>query len=155
MLGIAAGIVMFLTLQGVAILLNSNGVSLESSDTSTTLSDNSSFIMHVVIYFVCVPFIIPFVEELFFRGMVMSVFVNAISNPKTGRILAVVVSSVIFGLVHFQGFSTFTDLFMIVWTGIIGVVGALSVLKFNSIWPAFALHMAYNGITVLLTSLLS
>lgn len=152
-LGLGAGLVMFLALQGVSYLLNNNGFELNSSDTSTTLSANTSVFTHIIIYFICVPFIIPFVEEIFFRGMIMSAFTTAIKNPKTGKILAVVVSSIAFGLAHLQGFSTFTDLFIVIWTAIIAVISSLSVLKFNSIWPAFALHLTYNGITVLLTTL--
>ena len=82
----------------------------------------------------------PFAEELFFRGL--GVRVVAI----WGAWVAIVVTAVIFGLVH-------------------GVLGALPPLVFfglglawirvraASVWPSFVAHASYNGLGILLLAL--
>jgi membrane protease YdiL (CAAX protease family) len=82
----------------------------------------------------------PFAEELFFRGL--GVRVVAI----WGATAAIVVTAVIFGLVH-------------------GVIGALPPLIFfglglawvrvrsASVWPSFVAHAGYNGLGILLLAL--
>lgn len=153
-IGIGVGAVMWLTLQAVSILLNNAGIDLSSSNTSTSLSSVDGF-WRYAIYYLCVPFIIPFVEELFFRGAIIGFTQRGISNEKKGKIIAIIISSVAFGLAHLQGFSSFTDLFIVVWTGLIGLINAILVLKYDSIYPAYATHLTYNGITVLLSAYIS
>lgn len=78
----------------------------------------------------------PFAEELFFRGLgvrVLAVF---------GGLVAVLVSGVVFGLVH----------------GILGAFPPLALfgiglawvrLRSASVWPSFVAHAAYNGLGLL------
>ncbi|MGH3015678.1 MAG: lysostaphin resistance A-like protein [Gaiellaceae bacterium] len=78
----------------------------------------------------------PFAEELFFRGLgvrVLAVF---------GGLAAILVSGVVFGLVH----------------GILGALPPLALfgvglawvrLRSASIWPSFIAHAAYNGLGIL------
>lgn len=78
----------------------------------------------------------PFAEELFFRGLgvrVLAVF---------GGLAAVLVSGVVFGLVH----------------GILGALPPLALfgvglawvrLRSASVWPSFIAHAAYNGLGIL------
>jgi membrane protease YdiL (CAAX protease family) len=78
----------------------------------------------------------PFAEELFFRGVGVRVL------AQYGGLLAILVTGVIFGLVH-------------------GILGALPPLVFfgiglawvrlrsGSVWPAFISHAVYNGLGVL------
>jgi membrane protease YdiL (CAAX protease family) len=78
----------------------------------------------------------PFAEELFFRGLgvrVLAVF---------GGLVAVLVSGVVFGLVH----------------GILGALPPLALfgvglawvrLRSASVWPSFIAHAAYNGLGIL------
>jgi membrane protease YdiL (CAAX protease family) len=82
----------------------------------------------------------PFAEELFFRGL--GVRVVAV----WGTLAAIVVTAVIFGLVH-------------------GLLGALPPLVFfglglawirvraGSVWPSFVTHATYNGLGILLLAL--
>src|SRR5918995_6415624 len=77
----------------------------------------------------------PFAEELFFRGLgvrVLAVF---------GGLAAVLVSGVVFGLVH----------------GILGALPPLALfgvglawvrLRSASVWPSFIAHAAYNGLGI-------
>lgn len=78
----------------------------------------------------------PFAEELFFRGLGVRVLMLY------GGLLAILVSGVIFGLVH----------------GILGALPPLVLfgvglawvrLRSASIWPVFIGHAAYNGLGVL------
>jgi membrane protease YdiL (CAAX protease family) len=78
----------------------------------------------------------PFAEELFFRGLgvrVLAVF---------GGLAAILVSGVVFGLVH----------------GILGALPPLALfgvglawvrLRSASVWPSFIAHAAYNGLGIL------
>ena len=151
-IGVAAGALLWLILQGLAMGLSALGVDISSSETSTTLSSLSGF-WRVLVFFAFVPVVIPFIEELFFRGAVLSFAMRGISGKKAA-VWGIILSSVVFGMVHFQGFSSATDVFIVVWTGVIGAVNAIFALKCKSIYPAFFIHFTYNGITVLLSALM-
>lgn len=79
----------------------------------------------------------PFAEELFFRGLGVRALVPL------GGVAAVVVSGLVFGLVH----------------GILGALPPLVLfgaglawvrLRSASVWPSFIAHSAYNGLGILL-----
>lgn len=74
----------------------------------------------------------PLVEEIFFRGFFMGAF-----DRRFGRATAVIVSSLVFGLVHFQPLQ-FPALVMF------GVVAALLVYRFQRLGPAIFAHVAFN-----------
>lgn len=92
----------------------------------------AAFVLNSVV----VVLLAPFAEELFFRGLgvrVLAVF---------GGLAAILVSGIVFGLVH-------------------GILGALPPLAFfgvglawvrlrsASVWPSFIAHAAYNGLGIL------
>lgn len=144
--GLGVGVVAFGGLQLIAMGFGALGMPIESSNTSMSVTDTVGFERFLVLGLL-VPFIIPFIEELFFRGYILGLFKKTrgrLSAPWVG----ILVSAVFFGLVHFQGFASFTDLFLLVWIGIIGFAYALITSKTGTIWPAVAAHMAYNGITI-------
>lgn len=149
-LGFGIGVSMYFILQFLAIGSAALGFEVGSSDTSVSLGDLGG-VERVILLFIAAPFIVPMVEEIFFRGYTMGFIQDAFKNPKLGAWIGVIFSSVVFGLAHAQGFSSYGDVFLIVWTGIIALVNALLMLKFKSLYPSFALHMGYNGVTVLAT----
>lgn len=151
---IGAGIGIFGLLQLVSIGLNALGIEIGSSDTSVALSEGSAF-GQTLVFWLFVPFIVPFIEEVFFRGLITKMAQSGISDKKKGRIWAIVISTIAFGFAHAQGFSTASDLFAVVWTGLIGLLSAILAIKYDSIWPSYGLHLAYNGITVLAVTLLT
>ena len=73
-------------------------------------------------------------EELFFRGFLMWYIA-----VWTGPVLAVVLSSVLFGFGHI-----YLDIREVPRTGILGVVFALIVLAAGSLWPAMIIHAAVD-----------
>lgn len=128
------------------------GVHLESSDTSTSLASIKGFWFYAV-YLFLVPFIIPFIEETFYRALTIRCIQVGFRGRRKGNIVAVVFASVIFGLAHFQGVGTASDAFVVLWTMLIGLVNALLFLKQDTVWGGYGVHLTYNGITVLLTVL--
>lgn len=148
MAGMRLGGAMWLGLQVIKVIAVFSGVHVDPSTTTSTLASTSG-LWYVFIFLFCVPVLVPFVEELLFRGALSSVFESVLS-PRAASILFVVVSTFWFGLAHFQGAASITDLLVVAWTATIGMVNCLLVLRQKTIWGAFGLHMAHNGITVVL-----
>lgn len=148
MAGMRLGAAMWIGLQVIKFLAVFSGVHVAPSTTTSTLASTSGF-WYAFIFLFCVPVLVPFVEELLFRGALSSVFESVLS-PRVASVLFVVVSTFWFGLAHFQGAASITDLLVVVWTATIGLVNCLLVLRQKTIWGAFGLHMAHNGITVAL-----
>lgn len=89
-----------------------------------------------------VALIAPFVEEFYFRGIVLSWL-----RRKIYVVPAVIVSAAIFALVHFRYLSV-PGIEGWALTGLIGVVGLVNAtlaIRTGSLWPPFAFHAAYNG----------
>lgn len=78
----------------------------------------------------------PFAEELFFRGLGITVLVQY------GALLAILVTGILFGLVH----GIFGALPPLV---LFGIGLAWVRLRADSVWPAFIGHAAFNGLGVL------
>ncbi|MGN7414723.1 lysostaphin resistance A-like protein [Paenibacillus sp. SAF-068] len=87
-----------------------------------------------VIFAICIG--IPLYEELLFRGLLFSTLSN-----KYGTWLSLVISSVIFGLLH-------GDVFLA--TSIFGLVFCCIFYKTKSLLPGILLHMIWNSLSVLL-----
>ena len=148
MVGMKLGAAMWLGLQVIKVLAVFSGIHVDPSTTTSTLASTSG-LWYVFIFLFCVPVLVSFVEELLFRGALSSIFESVLS-PRAASILFVVVSAFWFGLAHFQGAASITDLLVVAWTATIGLVNCLLVLRQKTIWGAFGLHMAHNSITVLL-----
>ena len=148
MVGMKLGAAMWLGLQVIKVLAVFSGVHVDPSTTTSTLASTSG-LWYVFIFLFCVPVLVPFVEELLFRGALSSVFESVLS-PRAASVLFVVASTFWFGLAHFQGAASITDLLVVAWTATIGLVNCLLVLRQKTIWGAFGLHVAHNGITVAL-----
>ena len=153
-LGVLAGAGMWLALQLANYGLVTMGVKMSSSTTAASLSGLTGG-WRVFLWYVATPFIISLLEEMFYRGMILSSFQTGIKNPRLARILGVLFATIWFGLAHAQGFSSASDWFIIIWTGLVGFVNSLLVLKQKHIWGAYGLHATYNGATVLVTTLLA
>ena len=85
----------------------------------------------------------PIVEELFFRGL----FLRAVGR-RFGLPWAVVASSIVFGLLHFQGQGV-ESLFISGVTAIYGALFALLVIRAGGrLGPSIVGHMVVNGVGV-------
>lgn len=145
LIGAGIGTGLFLTLQALALGVNAiapEGGGIESSETSLLLGSATGIELYLILL-VIVPIIVPFVEELFFRGYIF----GFLKDSRAPLWSAFLVSSIYFAILHAQGFSSFGDFFIIAWTGVIALVHAFLVHKYDSIWPAVFSHIFYNLIT--------
>jgi membrane protease YdiL (CAAX protease family) len=95
--------------------------------------------------------IAPFVEEFYFRGLLLSWL-----NRKMFAPLAVLISAALFALLHFRfvshpGAEGWVATAMI---GTVGLVNATLALRSRSLWGPFAVHAGYNATLVSLSALL-
>lgn len=151
-LGAGVGLLLFVGLQGVALGLDALGYGIESSDTSVSIGSLDGPERWLVLFLLS-PIVVPIVEEIFFRGALLNSLRNSSIPGKWATPLAIVLSSILFALVHMQGFSTVSDFVLPVWIAGVAVVNAILMLKFKSVWVAAASHIAYNGITVVIVAI--
>ncbi|WP_020619126.1 CPBP family intramembrane glutamic endopeptidase [Paenibacillus daejeonensis] len=97
-----------------------------------------------IAYLVTFALLVGFVEEVLYRGIILRLLL-----PK-GRLLAVLVSSVLFGVTHLLnavGGQSLTDtLVQVVYAFLIGMVLALLVLKHRALPLAILFHAVHNFI---------
>ncbi len=92
-----------------------------------------------------VALVIPFIEELLFRGVLLRYL-----ERRLGHVLAIVLSSAIFSLMHFaanQGVGNFqllTSLF------VLGCYLGIVYVREASLLASYALHATFNAVTILL-----
>ncbi|MCB0035766.1 MAG: CPBP family intramembrane metalloprotease, partial [Anaerolineales bacterium] len=85
---------------------------------------------------------IPFVEELFFRGVLFRWL-----RQHWSFVPAALISSALFGLFHFEPF-------LIAGTAVLGYASAWTMEKSGSLWAAVMIHGLNNLINVILAYLL-
>ncbi len=88
--------------------------------------------------------VVPVVEELFFRGLVLRALLRvfARAGPVVGVALAAVADGVIFGLAHFE-------LLQLLGLAAFGVVLALMAYKFRRLGPGIFAHGMFNLLAIL------
>ena len=92
----------------------------------------------------------PVVEELFFRGLTFTALQNRYNS-----IVAIVVSSLIFGALHYQPGPAVATIFLLVNLAIFGMILATSRWFFKRTGPGVFAHMAFNltaALAILLTA---
>ncbi len=88
-------------------------------------------------------------EEVFFRGLILCLFVSVWGNTTRGLIASVVVTSLLFAIPHIlQAFSLDISslLLLILETAIISFWWGALVLSGESIWPVVVIHFIYNAV---------
>lgn len=92
-------------------------------------------------------------EEIAFRGLVLYGFIRLWGNKKSGMIKSVVVTSLIFGLLHvtniLSGAEVMRVLPQIAYSVLGGMVLGAFVIYSRSIWPAAAFHCLSNAVVEL------
>ena len=108
----------------------------ELAEPARELGDKATTPGGVVLLIVLVVIGAPIAEELFFRGLLLRAL-----EKRFDTTVAVIVSSVVFGITHFQAlqFPALTAA---------GVVFALLVVRTDRLGPAIVAHMAFNAATV-------
>jgi membrane protease YdiL (CAAX protease family) len=140
-----AGVGLFVLLQVLASLAQSLGFVFENSDTSNSIIELNG-VTRFIVSLVVTPMIVPIIEETIYRAIILSsITEGSLKNKKFVKVLAVLTSVVFFASVHFQGLSSFSDIFVLLWTGFIALVSSIFYLKTRSIYPSIVLHGFYNG----------
>ena len=85
----------------------------------------------IVIYFITTSVVPAFVEEFFYRGVVYGSF------KKFGKMVAIVISSVLFSLIH-------GNLVQIPFAFVVGLILSFITAEASSIWPAIIIHFLNN-----------
>jgi membrane protease YdiL (CAAX protease family) len=143
-MGFFVGLALFVLLQAVSIGVSAAGGDLESSKTSTSLAAIDGFTKYIVLL-ILVPLVVPLIEELFFRGFIFGFIKNSgLPNQKIALTAGILISSVTFGIAHFQGFDSISSMFVMLLTATIGAVNCWLVYKTDSIYTAYACHAGYN-----------
>jgi uncharacterized protein len=133
-LGLAVGfvgqIVLLLLLSLVYHLL---GIDLDKvGETAEELTEGATNAVGVLLLVLIVGFAAPVFEELFYRGL----WLRAIER-RAGTVVAVIGSSVLFGLVHFEPY----DLPALIG---FGVIAAVLTVRTGRLGPAIWAHVAFN-----------
>lgn len=151
--GVVALPVLFITLAAVTFVV-SFLLGVEESQSNTALiSDNADSPWIAVIIFGAVVGA-PIVEEILFRGLTLRIFAGigaSIFNSRTvGHVAGVVISSILFGLVHFPDgeFQIAEYLVVAIALGSIGAVLAAMAVYFDRLGPSIWAHAFFNMIGV-------
>lgn len=140
LIGLLVGQAAYWGLQLVAIIFGAFGLTFESSDTSTSVYSLAG-VEAIIVIFLLVPFVGPFLEEFLFRGVI----IGSLQQSKwKAPWISILISAVTFGVLHVQGFSTFTDFALLGWITLMGAAFAWLYLKTKSFWSAFTAHAVYN-----------
>jgi uncharacterized protein len=91
---------------------------------------------------------VGFFEEIVFRGILLVILFQQLSNAKHGMILSVIISSLVFGMLHvvnlFSGASITSTLLQIGYSFLMGMLWAVMYLKTGNLWMTMLLHASYN-----------
>ena len=112
----------------------------------------------IILFLMCLG--VGMFEEATFRGLVFHGLLARAGATKRGIVVAVVLSSLLFGMVHIDPTSTnFADpsqliqaLFKIMQTGIFGFIAAVAVLKTKNLWPVIIIHGLNDFMLMLLSN---
>ncbi len=88
---------------------------------------------------VSIAVVVPIVEEIFFRGLILSRL-----RGKMGAVAAVLISAVLFGLVH-------GTVIAVAYSFVLGLILAAVTLIYDSTLPAIACHIGFNLTSYLLS----
>ena len=118
----------------ILIMIFPNGLeSLEALNEALIFED--SFILNLIV----VALFPAFCEEFIFRGFIMSSF----DKGEKSRILSVIISSVLFGILHIY-------FIKIIPTALLGFIIGYSVYKSNSIFVGSFIHFINNALSVVM-----
>jgi membrane protease YdiL (CAAX protease family) len=88
--------------------------------------------------------IVPVVEELFFRGLILRALVRVFerAGPAIGPTLAVVTTGIVFGLAHFEALQ-------LLGLAAFGVILSVMAYRFKRLGPSIFAHATFNLLAIL------
>ena len=139
----------------VALVVSATGSALWTVFSQSSVPTNTDFLPErpgaatVIALVVLVGVCTPIVEELFFRGLLLRSV-----GRRWNLTVGVIVSSIVFGMLHVQGSTWAEALFMLGVTAAYGAVFALLVVRAGGrLGAAIVAHMCVNVVGVLATVL--
>lgn len=91
---------------------------------------------------------VGFFEEVLFRGFLLVILLQVLPKTKRGIIGAIVLSSMIFGLIHllnlFSGANFFNTIMQVGYSFLTGALWSVVFLKTKNIWIGVVFHAVYN-----------
>lgn len=111
------------------------------SETTSALTQSSSLPYMLGAVFLA-GIVVPFIEEVVFRGPVIKVAQTF--QWKWAPYITAGLSIVLFTLGHNQGFDSLSDFMVLAGVGINAILFTWLALRTKSIWPSFMLHAGYN-----------
>ena len=102
-----------------------------------------------ILFYMLVYLSTGFYEEILCRGLVLSLLLNAWGQTKKGLSWAVIISSLLFGIIHLVSLllgriSFLASLTQVGYATFIGVFFAACILRNRSLWPAIIGHAIFN-----------
>lgn len=116
---------------------------IPAADMSNSQVLDTRSLVAMIVLGLCVGLGAPVAEELFFRGLTLRAFAG-----RFGPAVGVVASSLLFGLMHLQGF-TAGAAFIVLLTGLVGATFAVVTLRSGRLGPAVIGHIAFNTSAVM------
>lgn len=169
-MGFLLAVALRLAEQGIFwFLINVVGVDMSGAENTSVFTSMSGlwFVLNAVII---AGILGPFFEEFFFRGLFLQASMRFLGRSRTwnpsksgastwlyrNRVwLSIIFTSVVFGMMHFQGdFTNVGHWIVVAQTGIIGVILAVLTVKTKRLGPAITAHIFFNLSGVILATLL-
>ncbi len=91
---------------------------------------------------------VGFFEEIIFRGLLLMLLIERLSTKKHGIWIAVISSSILFGMIHLinliNGASLSGTLLQVIYSTLMGMLWAVMYLRTKNLWLTMVLHATYN-----------
>lgn len=92
--------------------------------------------------------VIPFIEELLFRG-----FLQGWIKGRLGRFFAIIITSIIFALFHYSASQGVENIELVVSLFVLSCFLGFLKEKYQSLWASIGLHSTFNFISLLMITL--
>jgi len=143
-IAIAIGLVILMQLTALAAgEFMSRIVDLQDAGTASNtdiLTDSKGSLWMIVVIFAVV-IGAPISEELMFRGLILRAF-----EKRMGLVMGVVISTILFAVIHVNGQHIFSDGQIVLWAQIfpVGAILGIAAAKFNRLGPPIIAHVLFN-----------
>ena len=134
---------LLIIIPGIIIAINNFPISAYFNG-RTSLSEP----IYTVFLFMIECLSVGFFEEIIFRVIILLFLLQKLPKTKKGVLLAIIISSAVFGLIHvinlFSGASLSNTLLQVGYSFLVGMMWAVMYLKTNNLWYIVLLHALYN-----------
>lgn len=143
---------LIIIIPGIIIAINNFPI-IAYFDGRTTLNGST----YTVFLFMIECLTVGFFEEIVFRVIILLLLLQKLPETKKGVLLAIIISSAIFGLTHiinlFSGASLGNTVLQVGYSFLVGMMWAVMYLKTNNLWFIMLLHALYNFFGLVLFNL--